>query len=355
MFIVCASGLESLLVEELKELGVCAKKASRGVFVEKILENVYIANYLSRIAMRVLWPISGFACRNKEDLYREARKIEWKKYLAPQKTLAIDANVTTHPNLKNSHFAALVVKDAVCDYFRDLTGERPSIDLSNPDVQLNLFILNGWATLSLDTSGAPLFKRGYRQETGVAPLPETLAAAILKLCHYNSEDILCDPFCGSGTFLIEAAMISTNTPAGFFRKKWGFFGLPEHQEEKWKQIKNGADKKRVAIGKIFGCDKDPKMVEICRRNVAKAGFEIDVFQREVKMFNPPIKPSMVVTNPPFGKRLEPGLALRDLAEFLQNISKGGILSSEDKINIPTRKRVPLFHGGLEAFLHICTS
>src|SRR5258708_1488929 len=138
MFITCPTGVEQLLTDELKELGIPARKGFRGVYVAKTIENVYKINYCSRLAMRVLWPLLQFRCRDKNDLYNQAKKIEWENYLSLEKTFAIDANVT-HPSLKNSLYAALVVKDAICDRFRDSTGERPSVDIKNPDIQLNLF------------------------------------------------------------------------------------------------------------------------------------------------------------------------------------------------------------------------
>ena len=157
----------------------------------------------------------------RESFYNEVRKIPWLDYLDETKTFAIDANIT-HPQIRHSLYGAQLVKDAICDVIREKKGVRPSVDVKNPDVQLNIFIQNKRATLSFDTSGMPLYKRGWKESSGEASLPETLAAAILMRAGYSEREILCDPFCGAGTFLIEAACMATQTPAGYFRKKWGF-------------------------------------------------------------------------------------------------------------------------------------
>lgn len=360
IFVTCAAELEYLLIDELKKLGITAKKGSCGVYIPQEMRNVYAVNYCSRIATRVLWPLSHFRCRDRHDLYREAKNIDWQKYIPAGKTIAIDSNVS-HPNLRNSHFAALVVKDAICDQLREKTGVRPNVDIAAPDVQFNLFIQNGYATINLDTSGMPLYKRGYRQESGIAPLQESLAAAILQISSYSAEDTLCAPFCGSGTFLIEAAMMATNTPSGYFRKSWGFIYLPEFSETEWQKFKQRMDGQigTLAKGKIFGCDSDPRAVEICRKHLKQAGFDIDVFHQEVINHRPDLQPTLIVANPPYGKRLKANLQpYRDLGVFLKSRSnfRAAILSPDSEsmraVGLPIKKSYPLSNGGLDVRLSI---
>ncbi len=158
---------------------------------------------------------------------------------------------TNNPEFRNSHFAGLVVKDAICDVFREKTGQRPSVEVYNPAVQIHVFIFENKATISFDTTGAPLFKRGYRAGAVEAPLQETLAAAILKYADYTADDVLCDPFCGSGTFLWEAALMATNTPAAYFRKNFGFFNHPLYKEEEWLAIKLKLDSRIQDMKAVF--------------------------------------------------------------------------------------------------------
>lgn len=359
MFIVCGTGLEPLLARELEEMGIPSRKGFRGVYVAQTIENVYKINYLSRIATRVLWPLADFTCCDQNDLYNQAKKIDWSQYLNVNKTFAIDANVS-HPNLRNSLFAAFMVKDAICDQFRDKTGARPSVDIAAPDVQLNLFIHDKRATLSIDTSGAPLFKRGYRQESVTAPLQESIAAAILKMANYTANDILFDPFCGSGTFLIEAAMIATKTPAGYFRKSWGFFHLPAFSKEAWDKFKSEANKEILPLkqGTIFGSDIDSKAVGISRAHLKDTGFAVHVVKQEVKAATPPTAPTLVVANPPYGKRLigseQP---YRDLGTFLKTVkSRAAILSPDFSfirlIDRQTSSKTALSNGGLDVTVYL---
>ena len=364
IFVTCPGGLEQLLFHELIALGISdVREGKSGVYIPRIIENVYKANYCSRIATRVLWPVTCFPCPDQNALYRNTKQIDWRKYLNLKKTFAIDPNVN-HPNLRNSLFAAMVVKDAICDYFRDKTGSRPNIEVANPDVQLNLFINNGHATISLDTSGAPLYKRGYRKQTSTAPLQESLASAILTRCGYSSKEVFCDPFCGSGTFLIEAAMMASNTPAGFFRKTWGFFHLPDFLESKWQEFKLTSDHLRIPLQKnsIFGADIDPEALKICAANIETAGFadSISLERKDIRSFFPEFVPTSVICNPPYGKRLKAANDLyQALGKFIQFkcppeikafcLIPDPLLAKETGLS-PTRL-MPLKNGGLEIELY----
>jgi putative N6-adenine-specific DNA methylase len=363
LFISCPPKLESLLTEELSALGIPARQWPRGASVVSSMEHVYRINMESRLATRVLWPLKHFECLDRDTLYKEALSIQWDEWLSDDSTFAIDANATLSEGFRNSHFAGLVVKDAICDYFREKTGQRPSVELRNPQIQLNLFIYKNKATISFDTSGAPLFKRGYRISTVEAPLQETLAAAILKLAGYRPEDILCDPFCGSGTFLWEAAMMSTQTPAGFFRDQWGFFKHPQFSLTDWNRYLQSVQSKRIPLRpySIFAGDRDLNAIEACRATAASTGLPVHFQHTDIRLFRPPQIPTLVVTNPPYGIRLKSSTdPYTALAQFLETTCQGkasaAILSPTNRL--PTRfpgklmKPIPLVNGGLDVFLHL---
>ncbi len=358
IFVTCPGDIELLLLDELQTMGISGRKSLRGVFVPPTIDNVYAINYNSRLATRVLWPLLNFRCKDREDLYHYAKKINWSLYLNAGKTFAIDSNVS-HPNLRNSLFAAFVVKDAICDQLREKTGLRPSVDVASPDVQLNLFINNEQAILSLDTSGDPLFKRGYRQSTGPAPIQESIAAAILKKMNYTASDCLLDPFCGSGTFLIEAALIATKTPPGFFRKKWGFINLPDFSENTWQAVKQKSDSQRTPLtpDMIFGSDKDRAVITSCIQNIRHTQLPITCDVSDIKHLSPKKAPTLILGNPPYGKRLQTSSEpYADFGKLLKAYpqAKAAILSPDESLIRATAlpfKRLASFHnGGLDVGL-----
>lgn len=364
LFISCAEHLEPLLQQELQQLGIeNGRQSFRGAFVPHSIENIYKVNYLSRIATRVYSPLAQFSCPNKDALYREVKKIDWTLYLDETKTFAIDANIS-HPQIRHSLFGAQIVKDAICDQMREKkNGLRPSVDVKNPDVQLNIYIQNQKATLSFDTSGAPLYKRGWKESSTEATLPETLAAAILMKAGYTGQDILCDPFCGSGTFLIEAACIATQTPAGFFREKWGFFQHPDFRKDEWEAFKSSWDQKRVEIPaqQIIGADRDERAIALCKEYVKKTGFgkAIALIHSPVSELTLPRAASIIVTDPPFGKRLETNADLyKQFGKFLKTkcpaapfaylICPSFALVKSTGCTVLSEQ--PLYHGGLKIIL-----
>jgi putative N6-adenine-specific DNA methylase len=357
LFVTCPRGLEDLLHKELCELGLHPRKGVSGVYLPRTMHAVYLVNYCSRIATRVLWPILNFRCPHKEALYRGAREIDWTELLNLEKTFSIDANVV-HPTLNNSLFASLVVKDAICDTLREKFGERSSINTKNPDVQLNLYIFNGFATISLDTSGAPLYKRGWREQTGEAPIQESLAATVLALSEYTVEESLCDPFCGSGTMLVEAAMIATQTPPGFFRERWGFSHHPSFSQTDWEAVKQIANAKRIPLaeGKLFGADKDPEAIAMCKMHLAKLGCAdvVDLQRRGINSYAPFPTPSLIVTNPPYGKRLHTSMEyFRALGELAKKTRTCLLAPDSSFIKATERciqKSFPLVSGGLKLSL-----
>jgi len=364
LFISCADHLEPLLIEELKNLGLVDLKLDfRGVWAPNTLENIYKINYLSRLATRVLLPLAKFGCPDPQTLYAETKKIPWLDYLDETKTIAIDANIN-HPQIRHSLYGAQLVKDAICDVIREKKGTRPSVDIKIPDVQLNLFIQKNQATLSFDTSGAPLYKRGWKEANVEAGLSETLAAAILVRAGYSEREILCDPFCGSGTFLIEAACMATQTPAGYFRKKWGFFHLPNFKASEWEEFKNHWDQKKQVMPTraILGADKDPKAIILCREHLHRTGFEKEVIllHSPISKLIPPRSPTLVVTDPPFGKRMHaPTQTYQEFGQFLRSQCPATpwahLLTSSFHLVKATGCSVlsewPLLHGGLNVSVY----
>lgn len=359
LFATCTHGLESLLQQEFKALGIAGTEiGASGVHLPYSIENIYKINYCSRIASRLLMPLARFACRDREALYKNALKIDWTRYLTPERTFAVDSNVQDTAAFKNSHFASLVIKDAVCDKMRERFNERPNVDVKCPAIQINLYINKGQATLCIDTSGTPLFKRGWRTQTTEAPLQETLAAALLLSSGFRAEDVLFDPFCGSGTVLVEAAMIASKTPAGFYRKWWGFFYLPEHTDEAWKAFRAEEDAKRIPLkpGQLFGSDNDPEALDSAYQNLVKAGFDgaVQLICKDIKTLRHPARATLIATNPPYGVRLENDV--ETLHAFRNWIQKQGARAFflypdepgvEEAIGMPCKRLQSFYNGGLK--------
>lgn len=309
LYVTCGQGLEELLIEELQELGFQKlQKGYCGVYVGNAdLRAIYRINYGSRIAIRVLLPLRKFKCYNADSLYNEVSAIDWIPYLPQGKTFAIDS-VVSHKNLRNSLFAAQVAKDAICDQLKKIRGSRPNIDVQNPDVQLNLYIHDTQGIMSFDTSGVPLYKRGYRIESVEAPMQESLAAALLRIAGYKGEETVCDPCCGSGTLLIEAALIKSKTPPGYLRQKWGFMFLPGFSQIEWLKVKMELDSNKQPLQGVYfcGCDISKNALRITKTNLRAAGFyqNVDLVQSDFKEYAPPMPCHLVITNPPHGKRLQ---------------------------------------------------
>jgi putative N6-adenine-specific DNA methylase len=363
LFVTVPPSLQELLTQELEQLGIPKiRQGFSGVFVPKEMAHVYTINYRSRFATRVLFPFAQFPCRTRDDLYYGTFRVIWPEIFSVDKSFAIDANVSSQ-TLRHSLFAAQVMKDALCDRFRKECGERPSVNVESPDIQLNLFVHQEMATISFDTSGSPLYKRGWREQTGIAPLQESLAAAALALANYSADDILCDPFCGSGTLLIEAAHFATQTPSGFFRKNWGFFHMPFFSQTEWEKVKQEADSKRhpLKAGTIFGADKDPKVLEMCQKNLSdtKLSKAIDLSCKDVRSYFPASPPNLIVSNPPYGKRMKSSAEIfQAFGHFLKTKCaknfKAFILCPEKEliqnIGFPISNETSFVSGGLDLTL-----
>lgn len=305
-FAQLAGGTEDLGVEELSELGARnARTAYKGAYFEADKKTLYRINYQSRIASRILAPLLTFQCHSTKYLYRTAKTIPWSKMLSPNDTFAISATVS-QSRIRHSKYAALCVKDAIADYFMEISGKRPNVQTSNPDVRINLHIQNNKAIISLDTSGEALHKRGYRQETLAAPMRETLAAAIIRLTGWDRQTPLCDPMCGSGTLLCEALMYVCRIPSGYLGRRFGFENLPDFDRDLWMKVKKEEDRKIKPLppGLLFGSDLSRQAVEIARKNSAPLPFGGKIHWEAAPIENIKVpEGSLIVCNPPYGVRI----------------------------------------------------
>ena len=356
-------GLEKVLADELEALGAAGiNPVNRAVIFSGSKELLYKVNYCARTALSVLMPVADFRIRTKDDLYKAARKVEWERFLDCDYTFSV-VPVVNSVIFGHSGFAGLVVKDAIADYFRNKTGRRPSVNTQDPRIVVNLHISNENVTVSLDSSGEPLFKRGYRQEQGTAPLNEVLAAGLLLLSGWNGETSLTDPMCGSGTIPVEAGLISCRIPPGKFRNIYGFMKWKDYDEELFNRIKQSFNRNSKSLpGRISGSDISETAIARASANVTKAGLA-DVVSLKVADFKD-IKSTddhgYVCINPPYGQRMKPD-DLDELYKMIGTVLKRNftgntalILTSfrEAVKNIglkPAAKHI-LFNGALECTL-----
>ncbi len=352
-------GLEPILAEELRQLGATDIRPSRRVvtfYGDK--ELMYRANFSLRTAIRILKPICHFRAKSADDVYNAVKDVDWASYIQPGKTFAVDAVVYSE-EFRNSRFVTYKVKDAIVDQFREQTGNRPNISVSNPDIRLHIHIADDDATLSLDSSGESLHRRGYRQEQVEAPLNEVLAAGMILMTGWRGETDFIDPMCGSGTLPIEAALIARNMAPGLFRKEFAFEKWSDFDAELFDEIYNDDSKERPFEGHIYGYDIDPKAVNTSRMNVKAAGLSADITieQADFKDFTAPEKKSIMVMNPPYGERIStPNLlgTYRMIGERLKHQFTGNeawILSYREEcfaqIGLKPSLKTPLYNGSLE--------
>lgn len=324
-FAQIATGLEQYGAEELSTLGAQeVKPGFRGIYFNADQETLYRINYMSRLCSRIFAPLLSFDCHSTKYLYKTARKLQWPLLIPTGKTFAIAASVA-NSKISHSQYAALCLKDAIVDQFRDRDGSRPAIDKKKPDVWLNLRIENNRATISLDTSGGSLHRRGYRQMNVEAPMHETLAAAIIHLARWNGETPLIDPMCGSGTILSEALMHHCSIPAGYLRKKFGFEAMPEFDNTLWNQVKAGQNTKikRLPKGLLMGSDVSTEAIEAAKTNNLLLPFgDKIIFKKKPYQDISFLESATIVTNPPYGIRLkqEGGISqfMRELSDFFKN-------------------------------------
>lgn len=355
------AGLEQVLAEELKELGAQEiQETLRAVTFRGDKKLLYKANIWCRTALRILLPIKSFPCNNEKELYEGVKSIEWENFITVNETIAVDAGVAAS-NINHSKYAALKTKDAVVDRFREKFDKRPDVDVIHPDLRINIRISKNNCIVSLDSSGEILFKRGYRKKADTAPMNEVLAAGLILLSGWDRKSNFTDFMCGSGTLVIEAALIAKRIPPGIFRDEFAF--------EKWKDFDNNLMEEVLEEAhamqikdldfEIVGNDISGKAIGIADDNVrsAKLGKTIKLVNKDFKDFIPPAGGGTVIVNPPYGERI----GVNDIISFYREI--GDVLKQNYQgydawiftANIeaakfiglkPTRK-IPLDNGALE--------
>ena len=363
-FAPCPRGLESVLATELAQIGAAdIKQTDGGVGFSGPMTLAYRANLHSRIASRILWKLVEKPYRNEEDIYQAALALPWSSWFEVDHTIRVDVNAIKCP-LKSLEFIVLKIKDAVCDQFRAACGARPSVQTVEPDIRIYGFLTADRVTLYLDTSGEALFKRGNRKESGIAPLRENLAAGILKLAGWEPGMPLLDPMCGSGTFLIEAAMMALNIAPGI--ERWfAFEKFKTYDGAAWEAIYNeaAAAEKPKTVLPIFGSDKYGSALDAARANLEHAGLEdvVQLKQVDVLDVSAPAPSGILVANPPYGERLGDEQELAEFYPQLGNVLKkhfGGwnayIITADPAlaklIRLTASRRTPLYNGALECRL-----
>ena len=357
-------GMEALGATELVGLGAVAiRPVFRGLHFKADPAALYRINYQSRLASRVIAPLSTFACHDADRLYRNARRIPWSEILRVEQTLAVFANVS-HSKIRHSQYAALCLKDAIADYFREDCGRRPDVRRMDPDVWISLFIENNRAVIGLDTSGGSLHRRGYRQEGVEAPMQETVAAAILQCSEWDGSRPLVDPMCGSGTLLAEALMQHCRIPAAFLRPRFGFEQLPDFDRGLWSTVKHEADRaiRAPRANLIGGSDIDAGAVQAAHANLRRLphGRTLRIHTSDYRNRSD-LAGRVIVCNPPHGIRLTPSggtqAFYRELGDFLKQRCAGatafiyfGDREMLKHIGLKPSWKRPLANGGLDGRL-----
>lgn len=363
-FAQLADDIKDIAEEELLELGAVETSNSfRGIYFNADLESLYRINLNSRLINRVLAPLKTFSCHSDNYLYQVAQQIQWEDFLNPDQTFAVFANVS-QSNINHSKFAALRLKDAIVDYFRDRGGIRPSIDTRNPDLWLNVHIDKNVAIISVDTSGGSLHRRGYRLDSTIAPMNETLAASIIRYSEWDGKSPLYDPLCGSGTLLCEAYLAATKTPSAKLRNKFGFERLPDFDIYLWAKVKKESNNKLNAISDnlIQGSDIDLKVVEAAKKNCAviDPDEQIKIIKKDIFEIEK-LENTTIVCNPPYGIRMQNKKDLdvffKDIGDFLkQNCTNStayiyfGDRKYIKQIGLRSSKKWILSSGGLDGRL-----
>ncbi len=352
-------GLEPVLAKELTQLGANDIQIGRRMVSftgDKAM--LYRANFALHTAIRILKPIKHFKASSADEVYEEIKKTDWTEYLDTTKTFAVDAVVFSE-EFRHSKFVSYKVKDAIVDQFREKTGKRPNISVSNPDIRLHIHVAEDRCTLCLDSSGESLHRRGYRQESVEAPLNEVLAAGMILMTGWQGDTDFIDPMCGSGTLAIEAALIARNMAPGLFRKEYAFEKWADFDADLFDEIYNDDSQERPFNHHIYGYDIDMAAVGKARMNVKAAGLSdcITIEQQDFKDFTQPASKAIMVTNPPYGERIStPDLlgTYRMIGERLKHQFKGNdawILSYREEcfeqIGLKPSIKIPLYNGSLE--------
>lgn len=359
-----APGMEDFARKELESLGaINISDSYHGLFFEADHEALYRITYCTRFFTRIYAPVISFDCHSTKYLYKTAQNIDWSEFFSVYETFAIQANVADSA-IKHSRYAALCLKDAIVDQFRDKLDRRPNVETRNPDCWINLFIHNNKAVINIDLAGGSLHRRGYRKEAVDAPMQETLAAAMIEASEWKGERPIYDPFCGSGTLLCEALMKVTNTPAAHLREKFGFEQLPDFEPAAWKKIEAEAAEKITELGDdlIFGSDCDREAIATAEENLKnlKGGEKVSLNHSRFQDI-PELKNVTIVANPPYGIRLgdkeEVAALMKDFGDFLKQRCTGstayiyfGDKAMIKKLGLKPEYKMQLRNGGLDGRL-----
>ncbi len=363
-FAPCPRGLETVLRDELIELSAeHIEPLQGGVRFHGSFDLCYHVNLHSRIASRVLWAISECSYRTEHDIYHKALSLNWPSLFEVHHRFKVNISAH-HCPLPSLEFVTLRIKDAICDHFRNTHGTRPNVDTRNPDIGIYAFLDNRICTFYLDTTGEPLFKRGYRRAQGPSPLRENLAAGILRLAGWTPGHVLLDPMCGSGTFLLEAAQMAANIAPGLNRS-FAFENFLNYEQETWTELltKSQAAERSLSAGTLFGFDHDPQAITAATMNIEAAGFgdSIAIEEADVLEVQPPHSQGLLVTNPPYGVRSGHDTQLDEwypqLGDALKRHFVGwrafiftADLRLPKRIRLAATRRTPLFNGPLECRL-----
>ena len=352
------SGLEEILAEELNTLGAQnIHILNRAVEFVGDLGFMYKANLNLRTAIRILKPIFEFKARNEKELYRKIYDYDWEQYFGVDETFAIQSSGISDV-FSHSKYTALKTKDAIADKFRDNCGKRPNVDVESPNVQINVHVRGNSFVISLDSSGYSLHKRGYKVASVDAPINEVLAAGLILLSDWNQISNFHDPMCGSGTILVEASMIANNIPSNIFRKRFGFEGWKNFDNELWEKIRDiSLEKEKEYYGVVSGADNFQKPLRACRSNINNALMRDDVKIKMEDFFESTAeKGSHVVFNPPYGERLRIGINefYQKIGDTLKHNYKGctvWLISSDidnlKMIGLKPSRKIKIFNGKLE--------
>lgn len=356
----CPSGLENVLSNELAKLGASSIQVlNRAVSFEGDKRLMYAANYQCRTALRILLPIKQFNILTEQDLYTAIKSVKWEDYFSSDETFSIDSTIS-NAVFTHSHYVSLRAKDAIADRFREKTGQRPSVNIENPDFRINIHLNKNELNLSFDSSGDSLHKRGYHIANAEAPISEVLAAGMVLLSGWDGQSTFIDPMCGSGTLLIEAAMFAMNLPAGQFREEFGFMKWKDFNKALWEDVLNEAmDQQRDIEFDILGSDISAKNLRSAEANLKQARLHKDISLKvsPFQEITPPEAPGVMITNPPYGERV----VVDDIIELYQDLGNllkrrfagyqawaiSADLQALKRIGLKPMKKYILYNGQLE--------
>jgi len=364
-FVTAAKGVEELLAAELRGLGIGdVRPETGGVRFSGDRSVCYRAGLWLRTASRILVTLGEFPCDTPQRLYDGVRAFDWGRRLTPDMTLAVDC-VLRDSAMTHSGFVALKTKDAIVDAIRDRCGRRPNVDVRDPDLRVNVHLVKNRCTVSLDASGSPLDRRGYRLDRTEAPLRETLAAALVMLTGWDGTVPLVDPMCGSGTIPVEAALMGARRAPGLLGRRYGFQRWPDYDPGIWKRLTEEARQAALDAvpAPVIGCDRSGTALETARRNCDRAGVttSVTLHRSDMREFLPPAGPGILLVNPPYGQRLGEEEALqtlyREIGDTLKKRYTGytaflltGSRDLAKHVGLRATRRIVLFNGPIECRL-----